>query len=338
MTSAPEPMTGLRKAAVLLVQLGTERSSQVLSSMRENEVEELMAEIARLDTIDSDVVENVLVEFQDLLVARKYYARGGMDFAREVLESSMGADKAHDILGRLNASLMEMPFQFLRRVDPRQVLSFLQEEHPQTMALVLSHMSAEQAAIVMSGLAPDLQTEVAHRVALMERTSPEVVQQVESMLERKLSSVLQPNDMSAVGGLQPLVDIINRSDRATERMILEGLAERDPELAETLRAQMFVFEDIVTLEDRAVQLVLRQVEVSDLANALKGVRDDVRDKVLANMSERAGENLVEEIDLLGPVRLKTVEEAQAKIVHAIRALEEAGQITVSRGSEDEFVA
>lgn len=337
MSTPPDLVTGLRKAAVLLVQLGAERSSQILASLRETEVEELMAEIARLDTIDSGLIDDVLAEFSELLTARKFYARGGMGFAREVLESSMGEKKANDILNRLSNSLAEMPFKFLRRADPRQILSFLQDEHPQTIALVLSYMSAEQAATVLSGLTPEVQTEVAHRVALMQRTSPDVVKQLETMLERRLSSVLAPTEMSAVGGLQPLVDIINRSDRSTERMILEGLNERDPELAEELRSQMFVFEDIVTLDDRAVQLVLRQVEVADLATALKGVRADVRDKVLSNMSERAGENLVEEIDLLGPVRLKTVEEAQAKIVYAIRELEESGQITVSRGSADEFV-
>jgi flagellar motor switch protein FliG len=250
----------------------------------------------------------------------------------------MGSDKAREVLNRLNASLMELPFQFLRNADPRQILSFMQDEHPQTIALILSHMGADQAAIVLGELPTDLQADVAHRVAIMERTSPDVIRQVEGALERKLSTVLQPSEMSAVGGLQPLVDIINRADRTTERLILEALDERDPELAEQLRAQMFVFEDIVLLDDRSVQLVLRQVEAVDLATALKGVRADVREKVLANMSERAGANLVEEIELLGPVRLKVVEEAQAKIVHTIRQLEETGQITISRGGEDEFIA
>jgi flagellar motor switch protein FliG len=331
-------LSGIRKAAVLLVQLGTERSAPILAAMRETEVEEVMAEIAQLDTIESDVVDNVLAEFQELLVAQRYFARGGMGFARELLESSMGADKAREVLERLNASLMELPFQFLRKADPRQILSFMQDEHPQTIALVLSHMGADQAAIVLGELPQEMQADVAHRVAIMERTSPDVIRQVESTLERKLSTVLQPTEMSAVGGLQPLVDIINRADRTTERLILEALDERDPELAEQLRSQMFVFEDITLLDDRSIQLVLRQVEAVDLATALKGVRADVREKVLSNMSERAGANLVEEIELLGPVRLTVVEEAQAKIVHTIRQLEETGQITISRGGEDEFVA
>jgi flagellar motor switch protein FliG len=203
---------------------------------------------------------------------------------------------------------------------------------------VLAHMNASQASMVLSGMSPELQTDVANRIAVMDRSSPEAVIQVEAVLERKLKAVMQPSEGSNVGGVQPLVDIINRSDRATERMILEGLAERNPELAELVRAQMFVFEDITSLDDRAVQLVLRQVESGDLAVALKGVREDVLTKVLKNMSERAAENLREEIELLGAQRLKTVEDAQAKIVQSIRALEESGQIVITRGDDEEMVA
>jgi flagellar motor switch protein FliG len=254
-----------------------------------------------------------------------------------VLEASVGGDKARAIIERLNAALTEMPFQFLRRADPRQVLSFLQDEHPQTIALVLSHMGSEQAAIVLSGMSPQLQADVAHRIAVMDRTSPEHVKLVEGIFEKKLATVLSQAESSTVGGLGPLVDIINRSDRATEKLILEALEQRDRELAETVRAQMFMFEDILGLDDKAVQLVLRQVEVADLATALKGVREEVRTKVMTNMSERAAENLEEEISLLGPVRLKTVEESQAKVVQVIRQLEESGQIVIQRGADDEFV-
>jgi flagellar motor switch protein FliG len=331
-------VTGLRKAAVVLVQLGKERSASILAAMRESEVEELTAEIARLDSIDAETAQEVMEEFEGLILAHKYYSRGGLAFAREVLEASVGAEKARDILERLNASLSEMPFQFLRRADPRQIISFLQDEHPQTIALVLSHMGSEQAAIVLGGLAPELQSDVAHRIAVMDRTTPETVKLVESVFEQKLSTILmQSGEASAVGGLKPLVDIINRSDRATERLILESLEERDHDLAELVRAQMFMFEDIFNLDDKAVQLVLRQVEVNDLATALKGVRDEVKSKVLKNMSERAAENLEEEISLLGPVRLKTVEEAQAKVVQVIRQLEEAGEIILHRGADDEYV-
>ncbi len=334
-----DELTGLRKAAVLMVQLGAERSAPVLSAMRDSEVEEITAEIARLDSIDSALVDRVCGEFQEMMIAQRHYSRGGLDFAREVLEASLGADKAREIMERLNASLTEMPFQFLRRADPRQILSFLQDEHPQTIALLLSHMNSEQAAIVLGSLQPNLQSDVAHRIAVMEQTSPETVRTVETIFERKLSSVLvQPGgEGSKVGGLGPLVEIINRSDRTTERLILESLEQRDPELAELIRAQMFIFEDIVHLDDKAVQLVLRQVEANDLATALKGVSEEVRQKVLTNMSERASENLEEEISMLGPVRLKTVEESQARVVQAIRQLEESGQIVIQRGSDDEFV-
>ncbi len=331
-------MTGLRKAAVLLLQLGKDNAAKVLGQMREAEVEALTAEIVRLDFVDGEVVEGIVDEFHHMLTAQRHAAQGGMDFAREMLIQSLGSERADEIVGRLSAVFRNLPFSFLQKADARQVLSFVQDEHPQTMALVLAHMNALQASIVLSGLPPELQTDVAHRIAVMDRTSPDVVLQVESVLERRLSAVMQPSEGSSVGGLQPLVDIINRSDRATERMILEGLAERNPELAELVRAQMFVFEDITSLDDRAVQLVLRQVESADLSVALKGVREDVLEKVLKNMSERAAENLREEIELLGPQRLKTVEDAQAKIVQSIRALEESGQIVITRGDDEEMVA
>jgi flagellar motor switch protein FliG len=332
-----ETMTGLHKAAVLLVQMGRENAAKVLSQMREAEVEELTGEVVRLGMIEGEIVNEVVGEFHTMIIAQRHAAQGGLDFARDLLEASLGRERAAEIVGRLSAVFRDMPFSFLQKADPRQVLSFVQDEHPQTVALVLAHMHATQASQILSGLSPDLQADVANRIAVMDRTSPEIVRQVEGTLERKLSAVLQPTDLSSVGGLQPLVEIINRSDRATERMILEGLAERNPELAEAVRAQMFVFEDIVSLEDRAVQLVLRQVETSDLAVALKGVRGDVRQKVLKNMSERAAENLSEEIDLLGQQRLKAVEDGQAKIVQIIRALEESGQILITRGDDEQMV-
>ena len=330
-------MSGLRKAAVLLVQMGKEHAAKVLGQMRDSEVEELTAEIVRTAYVDPDAIDNVVDEFHSMMQVQRHAAQGGMDFAREMLVQSLGREKANEIVDRLAAVFADLPFAFLEKADSRQLLSFVQDEHPQTVALVLAHMTASAASQVLSGLSPDLQADVANRIAVMDRTSPDIVRQVEATLKRKLSSVLQPSDLSSVGGLQPLVDIINRSDRATERMILEGLTERNPELAELVRAQMFVFEDIVTLDDRAIQLVLRQVESGDLAVALKGVREDVRQKVMKNMSERAAENLGEEIELLGPQRVKTVEDAQAKIVQSIRALEESGQIMITRGDDDEMV-
>jgi len=337
MTVTIDEMSGLRKAAVLLVQIGKERSAQVLKSLRESEIEVLTAEIARLQDIEPDVAGAVLVEFQQLAAARHYYAQGGLSYAEEVLVATLGPDKAREVLHRLKAVLVEMPFQFLRRVDPQMVLSFLQDEHPQTITLVLAHMDPKQAAAVLSGLDEQVQADIAHRLAVMERTSPDVVKQVESYLQRRLSTVLQPNESAVVGGLQPLVDIINHSDRNTERLILEGLEQRSTELAEEVRARMFMFEDVTQLEDRAVQILLRSVDNKDLAVALKGVKEEVRDKFVSNMSERAGLALVEDMDVLGPVRLKQVEEAQAAIIRQIRTLEESGEIVISRGSGDDFV-
>jgi flagellar motor switch protein FliG len=287
-------------------------------------------------TVNSTTVEEVVGEFKEMAEAKVTITAGGLERARTLLEESLGGDKATEILDRVTASLIELPFEFLRRADPRQVLSFIQDEHPQTIALVLAYMTPDQAAMVMSGLAEDLQRDVAMRLAVMDRTSPEVVAHVEQMLERKLSTVLQPSELSSVGGVQSLVDILNRSDRATERLILEGLENKDSELADEVRQRMFVFEDIAGLDDRSIQLVLRQVDSKELAVALKGVRQEVRNAITRNMSERAGANLVEEIALLGAVRLKTVEEAQGAIVRVVRALEESGQLVLVR-SADEFV-
>jgi flagellar motor switch protein FliG len=331
-------LTGAQKAAIFLLQMGKERSAKVLQALKDTEVEELLTEIARLEGVDASVADDVLDEFRDLAAARRYFTQGGMSFAAEILEASMGSGKARDVLDRLSASLVELPFEFLRRADPRQILTYLQDEHPQTIALVMAHMHSDSAAMVLGGLPEQLQGDVAHRVATMDRTSPEVIALVEEVLERRLSSVIQSSDFSAAGGVQPLVEILNRSDRATERLILEGLENRDMELAEEVRSRMFVFEDIVTLDDRSVQMVLREVDAKQLAVALKGVRDDVRLKIMRNMSSRASTNLSEEIELLGPVRLKSVEEAQGDIVRVIRALEEAGQIVITRGAgNDEFV-
>lgn len=331
-------MTGLRKAAVLLVQLGTEHSAQIMKTLRPGEVEALTAEIARLDTIAVDTLDVVLEEFRQLTQARQYYVQGGVNFAEEVLIATMGQDRAQEIMQRLTASLVEMPFEFLQRVDAKLILSYLQDEHPQTVTLVLAHMAPEQAAIILSGLATEIQAEVAHRLAIMDRTSPEIVKQVEAHLERRLSTLVQAGDFSNVGGLQSLVEVINQSDRTTERLILEGLEKRDLELAEQVRAHMFMFEDIVGLDDRAIQVVLRKLDSKDLAVALKGVREDVREKITRNMSERAALSLADEISILGPVRLKQVEEAQAVVIRHIRMLEEAGEIIVGRGGSDEFVA
>ena len=336
-TLSTASMTGLRKAAILLVRMGKEYSSRVLASLSEGEVEELSAEIARLGKLEPDVVGDVIDEFY-AMATTKHAGAGGLQYARELLEASLGPERATLILDRLQASMTDMPFNFLSHADPRQLLSYVQYEHPQTIALVLAHVPSALASSILSGLAPEVQSDVAHRIAVMDRTSPDVIRQVEVALQRKLSTVLQPDQLSTVGGLGPLVDIINRADRTTERLILEALEARNPEIAEEIRRRMFMFEDIVNLDDRSVQLVLRQVEPSDLATALKGVNEAVRDKVTGNLSERGRENLLEEIDLLGPVKVKMVEEAQQKIVSVIRSLEDSGQIEIQRGEQEELIA
>lgn len=328
---------GVRKAAILLIQMGREKAASVLAHLTENEVELISQEIARLQSISASESEQVLGEFKELMQVRANISQGGLAFAQGLLEQSLGPDRASEIMDRLNAAAVKMPFQFLHRADPAQLRSFIAEEHPQVIALVLAHMTPDKASLLLSGLSPDQQAEIAHRIAVMDQTSPEIIHSVEQVLERKLSSVLQPAEMSRVGGLDPLVNIINRSDRSTERQIVEGLETLDPALAEEVRSRMFMFEDITQLDDRSVQQVLRQVEGSDLALALKGVADPVKLKITGNLSERAAENLLEEVELLGPVRLAQVEEAQQKIIRTIRQLEERGEIMVRRGGDDEFV-
>ncbi|MGN6577199.1 MAG: flagellar motor switch protein FliG [Nocardioides sp.] len=338
MTTTAVQSMGVRKVAILLVQLGQEQAAKLLSHMSESEVEAISAEISELDSLTREETEGVLAEFRTLAVAQAHVARGGPAFARALLEESLGAERAEAVMNRLAASAMKLPFQFLHRADPRQLLSFIANEHPQVIAVVLAHLSSDKATMVLSGLESELQADVAHRIAVMDRTSPDVLKGLEGALERKMSSVLQPMEMSAIGGLDPLIQIINRSDRATERLIVEGLQARDPELAEEVKSRMFMFEDITLLEDRDVQLVLRQVESADLALALKGVSEDVRAKITKNMSERASQTLLEDIDLLGPVLLRQVEEAQQKVILTIRRLEDAGEIVLRRGSDDEYVS
>ena len=334
-------LSGPQKVAVLLMHLGRDRSAPILSRLRENEIDEVANEIVRLRAIAPAVVAVVLSEFEDLLSSGSGGAGGGVDAAHHLLEGSLGAARADAVLGRLAHAQAQntQPFAFLVDAQPRMLITFLAEEHPQTTALVLAHLPMATASLVLGGLPPQVQSDVAHRIGVMESSTPEMVRIVAETLQRKTSSVLQPGATSAtVGGLQPLVDIINRADPATERLILESLQTRDPELADAVRSKLFVFSDITTLEDRGVQLVLRQVESADLALALKGVTDEVRDKVLSNVSDRARENLLEEIELLGPTRLSAVEEARAKVVQVIRSLEETGQIVLRRGGgDDEFV-
>lgn len=331
-------LTGPQKVAVLLMQMGREASAQILAQMREAEVEEIAAEIVRMRSVSPDVADHVLREFADTMHSGRSGSGGGVDVAHDLLAATFGAAHADEVIDRLAQAHAKDPFAFLADAEPRTLMSFLSGEHPQIVAVVLAHLQLDQSSVIMSGLAPDTQAEVAHRIGVMEHTNPEMVRIIAETLERQTSSVLTTGrSATVVGGVQPLVDLINRADPATERIILESLEKRDAKLAEAVRAKLFVFDDITTLEDRGVQLVLRQVESGDLAIALKGVSDVVRDKVLGNVSERARDTLLEEIDLLGPQRVSAVEESRAKIVQVIRSLEETGQIVLRRGGEDDFV-
>jgi flagellar motor switch protein FliG len=325
-----------QKAAILLISLGPEISSQVFKHLKEDEIEKLTLEIANQRTVSPEQKEKVLNEFHELLLANNYISTGGLDYARDILEKALGADKAISIINRLTSSLQIRPFDFARKTDPSQLLNFIQNEHPQTIALIMSYLQPDQSGAILSSLPPERQVDVAKRIATMDRTSPDVLKDVERILERKLSSMAS-QDFTSAGGVDSIVEILNRVDRSTERTIMENLEVQNPELAEEIKRRMFVFEDIVLLDDRSLQLVLREIESKDLALALKASSAEVSSKVYKNMSKRAADMLREEIEFMGPVRIRDVEEAQQKIVNVIRRLEDSGEIVVSRGKGDEII-
>lgn len=325
-----------QKAAILLISLGPEISSQVFKHLKEDEIEKLTLEIANQRTVSPEQKEKVLNEFHELLLANNYISTGGLDYARDILEKALGADKAISIINRLTSSLQIRPFDFARKTDPSQLLNFIQNEHPQTIALIMSYLQPDQSGAILSSLPPERQVDVAKRIATMDRTSPDVLKDVERILERKLSSMAS-QDFTSAGGVDSIVEILNRVDRSTERTIMENLEVQNPELAEEIKRRMFVFEDIVLLDDRSLQLVLREIESKDLALALKASSAEVSNKVYKNMSKRAADMLREEIEYMGPVRIRDVEEAQQKIVNVIRRLEDSGEIVVSRGKGDEII-
>jgi flagellar motor switch protein FliG len=328
--------TGKQKAAIFLITLGPEVAAEIFKHLREDEIETLTFEMAKLDKITPEDKEAVLLEFNELMMAQEFITTGGIDYAREVLEKALGTQKAIDIINRLTSSLQTRPFDFIRRQDPQHLLNFIQNEHPQTIALILCYMDPNKASQILSSLPHNIQADVAKRVALMERVSPDILREVERVLERKLSA-LSSEDYTSAGGIDAIVEILNNVDRATEKTIIEALEDDDPELAEEIKKRMFVFEDIVLLEDRAIQRVLREVDNQDLARALKQVDPDVQEKIFKNMSKRAATLLKEDMEYMGPIRLKDVEEAQQKIVNIIRKLEVQGEIVVARGGEDEVL-
>ena len=331
-----EKMSGLQKSAVLLISLGPEKSANIFKHLKEEEIEELTLEIANTRNVTTQIKEEVTAEFYQLCLAQQYIAEGGIGYAKELLEKALGAEKAVSVISKLTASLQVKPFEFVRKTDASQLLNFIQDEHPQTIALILSYMSAGQASMIISALPPERQADVAKRVALMDRTSPDIIKEVEKILESKLASLVN-QDYTIIGGVDAVVEILNAVDRGTEKHIMETLEIEEPELADEIRKKMFVFEDILLLDDRAIQRVLRDVDNNDLAVALKGANEQVQTAIFNNLSKRLSAMIKEDMEFMGPVRMKDVEEAQQKIVNIIRKLEDAGEIVISRGGGNEIV-
>ena len=329
-------LSGKEKAAVLMVSLGPELSASIFKHLKENEIEDLTLAIAGLKRVQPELRDEVMEEFHELIQAREYLEQGGIEYARELLEKALGPERAEDIIKRLTASLAIRPFDFARKTDPGQLLNFIQNEHPQTIALILAYLHPEQAGLILSSLSPELQVDVARRGAKLDRTNPEVLQEIESTLEQRLSAFVM-DDYTVAGGIESIVDILNMVDRTTEKTILDSLEEEEPELAEEIRKRMFVFEDIILLDDRSIQKVLREVDSKDLAMALKTASEEVSARIYKNMSKRAAEMLREDIEYMGPVRLRDIEETQQKIVAIIRRLEDMGEIIIARGGEDEVI-
>ena len=328
-------LTGLQKAAILLITLGPEKSATIFKHLKEEEIEDLTLEIANTRSIAPSVKDGVINEFYEVCLAQQYIAEGGIGYAKEVLEKALGAE-ALDVIGKLTASLQVKPFEFIRKTDATQLLSFIQDEHPQTIALILSYLSSTQAAMIISALPQEHQADVARRIAVMDRTSPDVIKEVERVLESKLANLVN-QDYTIIGGVDQVVDILNATDRGTEKHILEILEIEDPELADEIRKKMFVFEDILLLEDRSIQRVLRDVDNNELALSLKGSNEEVQNVVFKNLSKRLAQMIKEDMEFMGPVRMKDVEEAQQKIVNIIRKLEDSGEIVISRGGGDELI-
>ena len=327
---------GVQKAAILLISLGPEKSAQIFKHLKEDEIEELTLEIANTRSVSPQAKEEVMNEFYEICLAQQYIAEGGIGYAKELLEKALGAEKAQDVIGRLTASLQVRPFEFIRKTDASQLLNFIQDEHPQTIALILAYLPSIQASQIVSALPLEKQADVAKRIAQMDRTSPDIIKEVEKILERKLASLVN-QDYTIVGGVDAIVEILNSVDRGTEKHIMENLEIEEPELAEEIKRKMFVFEDILSLDDKTIQRVLRDVDNNDLGVALKAATEEVQNVIFNNLSKRLAAMIKEDMEFMGPVRMKDVEEAQQKIVTIIRKLEDSGEIIVARGGGDEIV-
>lgn len=329
-------LSGRQKAAILLITLGPEKSALIFKHLKDEDIEQLTLEIANMRTVSPEEKESILQEFYQVCLAQEYISEGGISYAKEILERALGGQKALDVINKLTASLQVRPFDFVRKADASQILNFIQGEHPQTIALILAYLKPQQAASIVSALPQDKQADVARRIAVMDRTSPDIIKEIERVLERKLSSMVT-QDYTMAGGIGAIVDILNSVDRGTEKYIMESLEVQDTDLAEQIRKRMFIFDDIVTLDSRSIQRVIREVENGDWALALKSANEEVQKSVFSNMSKRLTEMIKEDMEYMGPVRLRDVEEAQQKIVNLIRKLEDAGEIVISRGGGDEII-
>ena len=332
-----ESVPGPRKAAIVMVALGTKASSEIFKNLDEREVEMLTTEIARLDNISADVREAVLEEFHTLAMAHQFVSQGGVDYAREILEKAVGPRKAKEILEKVQQSIRTTGFNLLENVDPKQLVNFIQKEHPQTIALLLAHMEPVNAAPIISALPQELQVDVATRIATMESISPDTLDQVEEVLIDQVKALFG-GDVSEIGGVKAVAEMLNSVDRGAEKNILGNLERENPELATEIKNLMFVFEDVMLLDDRSMQRVMKEIDTKELAMALKGASEELQDKFFRNMSSRASEMIREDMEFMGPIRLKDVEEVQQRIVDVIRRLEEDGEIIISgRGGEEDII-
>mgnify|MGYP003575265252 CR=1 FL=1 len=329
-------LTGKQKAAILLISLGPDVSASIYKHLSEDEIEQLTLEISSVRKVEPSLKEAVLHEFEQITLAQNYLEKGGVSYAKQVLEKALGPEQAMMIINRLTSSLQVRPFDFARKADPMQLLNFIQHEHPQTIALILSYLEPPQAGQILSSLPQERQADIARRIATMGSTSPEVINEVEQILERKLSATVT-QDYTQTGGLEAVVEVLNGVDRATEKIIIDTLEIQDPALAEEIKQRMFVFEDIVTLDNRSIQRVIRDVENDDLLLCSKVASEEVKSIIFKNMSSRMVETFKEEMEFMGPVRLKDVEQAQSRIVAAIRRLEDAGEIVLARGGGDDII-
>lgn len=335
--ATPNDLTSKEKAAILLITLGPEKSALIFKHLKEEEIETVTLEIANISSVMPETKERVLEEFYQICLAQQYITEGGISYAKQILEKALGEAKAFEVISKLTVSLQVRPFDFIRRTDAGQILNFIQNEHPQTIALILSYLRPKQAAEVLSELVPEKQADVARRIAMMDRTSPDVIKEVEKALEKKLSA-LMTEEYTDVGGVDSVVEILNSVDRSTEKHIMETLEIEDADLSEEIKRKMFVFEDILMLDNRSIQTVLRQdIDNKELAIALKGSSEEVQNIVFSNLSKRLGAMIKEDMEYMGPVRKSDVEEAQQKIVNIIRRLQDTGEIIVARGGGDEII-